>query len=423
MLDMKFIRENPDRVREAITQKRDRADLDRLLSLDTERRTRIARADQLKSTRNRVSDEIAKARQSGQDAAGVIAEMRTVSDEIKALDERLRRIEAEIREIQLQIPNVPHDSVPVGPDASANVLVREGGEKPEADFRIRPHWEIGPELGVVDFERASRISGSNFVSFFGKGARLVRGLIHFMIDLHVEKHGYEEVWVPVILRREMMEGTGQLPKLEEDMYHVEKDDLFLIPTAEVPITNLHRDDLIAGDRLPIRYTGYTPCFRREAGSYGADTRGLMRIHQFDKVEMVQFVRPETSYDALESLVRNAEEILQLLDLPYRVVALSTGDLSFAAAKCYDIEVFAAGIGKWLEVSSCSNFEDFQARRMNIRFRREPGAKPEFVHTLNGSGLALPRLLIALLENGQTDEGSIVIPAPLRPYVGMDVIKG
>jgi seryl-tRNA synthetase len=422
MLDLKFIRENPDLVRNAIAQKRDRADLDKLLTLDGERRNLIHEADQLKSTRNRVSDEIAKAKQSGQDASSQILEMRKASDEIKALDERLRQIETDIRTIQLQIPNIPHVSVPVGSDASANVIVREWGKKPDVDFKIRPHWDVGVELGILDFERASMLSGSNFVSFFGKGARLVRGLINFMLDLHIDKHGYQEVWVPIILRREMMEGTGQLPKLEEDMYHVEKGDLFLIPTAEVPVTNLLRNEVLAGDQLPIFYTAYTPCFRREAGSYGADTRGLMRIHQFDKVEMVKFVRPETSYDELETLVQNAEEILQLLDLPYRVVALSTGDLSFSAAKCYDLEVFAPGINKWLEVSSCSNFEDFQSRRMNIRFRPESGSKPEFVHTLNGSGLALPRLLIAILENHQTDEDTVIVPEPLRPYVGMDIIK-
>ncbi len=422
MLDLKFIRENPDLVRNAIAQKRDRADLDKLLTLDAERRNLIRDADQLKAIRNRVSDEIAKAKQSGQDASSQILEMRKVSDEIKALDERLRQIETNIRVIQFQIPNIPHSSVPVGPDASANVIVREWGEKPDVDFKIQPHWDVGVELGIVDFERASVLSGSNFVSFFGKGARLVRGLINFMLDLHVDNHGYQEVWVPIILRREMMEGTGQLPKLEEDMYHVEQDDLFLIPTAEVPVTNLLRNEVLAGDRLPIYFTAYTPCFRREAGSYGADTRGLMRIHQFDKVEMVKFVRPETSYDELEKLVQNAEEVLQLLNLPYRVLALSTGDLSFSAAKCYDLEVYAAGINKWLEVSSCSNFGDFQARRMNIRFRPESGAKPEFVHTLNGSGLALPRLLIAILENYQTDESTVIVPEALRPYVGMDIIK-
>jgi len=422
MLDLKFIRENPKKVRQAIEQKNDHADLDQLLKLDEERRGIIQKADQLKAERNRVSDEIAKLKKSGQDASGDILRMREVSEQIKQLDDGLRSAETRIREIQMQIPNVPHESVPVGKDESANELIREWGEKQTFDFKPRAHWDIGPELDIVDFERASRLSGSNFVSFSGIGATLVRGLINFMIDLHVRKHGYKEVWVPIILRREMMEGTGQLPKLEEDMYRIEKDDLFLIPTAEVPITNLHREEIFDAEKLPVKYTGYTPCFRREAGSYGADTRGLMRIHQFDKVEMVKFVRAEESYDELETLVQDAEEILQVLELPYRVLALATGDLSFAAAKCYDIEVYAPGIDRWLEVSSCSNFEDFQARRMNIRYRPDKNAKPEFVHTLNGSGLALPRLLIALIETYQTDEGSVVIPPPLRPYIGLDVIK-
>jgi seryl-tRNA synthetase len=422
MLDLKFIRENPEKVREAIKQKRDHADLDKLLKLDEERRGLIQKADQLKAERNRVSDQIARLKKSGQGASEDILKMREVSEQIKQLDDGLRSTESGIHDIQMRIPNIPHESVPVGRDASANQLIREWGEKPKFDFEPRAHWDIGPELEVVDFERASRLSGSNFVSFSGIGAALVRGLINFMIDLHVRKHGYKEVWVPIILRREMMEGTGQLPKLEEDMYRIEKDDLFMIPTAEVPITNLHRDDIFDADKLPIKYTGYTPCFRREAGSYGADTRGLMRIHQFDKVEMVKFVRPETSYDELETLVQNAEEILQLFGLPYRVMALATGDLSFAAAKCYDIEVYAPGIDRWLEVSSCSNFEDFQARRMNIRYRPDKSAKPQFVHTLNGSGLALPRLLIALIETCQTDEGTIIVPEALRPYVGLDVIK-
>ncbi|NQT25781.1 serine--tRNA ligase [candidate division KSB1 bacterium] len=422
MLDIKFIRENSDKVREAIKQKRDHADLDKLLKLDEERRALVQKADNLKAERNRVSDQIATLKKSGQDASEDILKMRDVSEQIKQLDEGLRSAESGIHEIQMQIPNIPHESVPIGTSERDNVLVREWGKKPTFDFEPRAHWDLGPELEVVDFERASRLSGSNFVSFSGAGATLVRSLINFMIDLHVRKHGYKEVWVPIILRREMMEGTGQLPKLEEDMYRIEKDDLFMIPTAEVPITNLHRDEIFDVEKLPIKYTGYTPCFRREAGSYGADTRGLMRIHQFDKVEMVKFVRAETSYDELELLVQNAEEILQIFNLPYRVMTLATGDLSFAAAKCYDIEVYAPGIDRWLEVSSCSNFEDFQARRMNIRYRPDKSAKPQFVHTLNGSGLALPRLLIALIETYQTAEGTIIIPEPLRPYVGLDVIK-
>jgi seryl-tRNA synthetase len=275
---------------------------------------------------------------------------------------------------------------------------------------------------MLDFERGSRLSGSNFIAFSGAGALLERALINFFLDVHTKKHGYREVSVPFIVKRDMMFGTGQLPKLEDDMYLVEKDDLFLIPTAEVPVTNLHREEILKGEELPLYYAAYTPCFRREAGSYGADTRGLMRIHQFDKVELVKFVLPETSYDELETLVQNAEEVLQQLNIPYRVATLATGDLSFAAAKCYDIEAYAPGIDRWLEVSSCSNYEDFQARRMNIRFRRDRGAKPEFIHTLNGSGVALPRTVIAIIENYQTDEGTIVVPEVLRPYMGMDIIK-
>ncbi len=422
MLDLRFIRENPEIVRQAIKNKNVEIDLNPLLELDKKRREIIKEADRLKENRNRVSEKIGILKKRGETAESAISEMRKVSEKIKELDKTLREVEEEIGEIQIRIPNIPHPSVPVGPDSTYNKIVKEWGEIPEFDFKVSLHWEIGPELGILDFERGSRLSGSNFVSFAGIGARLERALINFMLDLHVEKHGYKEVWVPAVVKREMMFGTGQLPKLEEDMYVVEKDDLFLIPTAEVPVTNLHREEILNGEMLPIKYTAYTPCFRREAGSYGADTRGLMRIHQFDKVEMVKFVKPETSYDELEFLLKDAEEVLQLLEIPYRVALLATGDLSFAAAKCYDIEAYAPGIDKWLEVSSCSNFEDFQARRMNLRFRRKKGAKPEYVHTLNGSGVALPRTLIAIIENYQTDEGTIVVPEVLRKYVGVDVIK-
>lgn len=422
MLDLRFIRENPEKVRNASNAKGVKVDLDRLLELDKKRRVTIREADSLKEKRNRVSEEIGRLKKEGMDDTPAISEMRKVSDHIKELDVMIREIEGQIREIQIQIPNIPHPSVPVGPDPSFNKVVKEWGSIPRFDFEVKPHWEIGPDLGILDFERGSLLSGSNFVVFSGIGARLERALINFMIDLHVEKHGYTEVSVPFIVKRDMMFGTGQLPKLEEDMYSVEKDDLFLIPTAEVPVTNLHREEILKGDDLPICYTAYTPCFRREAGSYGADTKGLMRIHQFDKVEMVRFVEPETSYDELETLLKNAEEVLQLLEIPYRVVTLATGDLSFAAAKCFDIEAYAAGIDKWLEVSSCSNFEDFQARRMNIRFRRQKGSKAEYVHTLNGSGLALPRILIAIIENYQTDEGTIIVPEVLRRYAGVSVIK-
>ena len=421
MLDLRFIREHPELVRNAIEVKGAKVDLNGLLELDKRRREIIKKADRLKGKRNRVSEKIGRLKKEEKDGSAAIAEMRKVSREIKELDEEIHRIEAQIWEIQICIPNVPHPSVPVGPDSSYNKMVREWGSIPRFDFDVKPHWEIGPALNILDFERGSRLSGSHFVSFTGIGAQLERALINFMIDLHVQEHGYTEVSVPFVVKRDMMFGTGQLPKLEEDMYLVEKDDLFLIPTAEVPVTNLHREEILNGEDLPISYTSYTPCFRREAGSYGAETRGLVRIHQFDKVEMVKFVKPENSYDELETLLGNAERVLQLLEIPYRVAILATGDLSFAAAKCYDIEAYAPGIDKWLEVSSCSNFEDFQARRMNIRFRREKGAKTEYVHTLNGSGLALPRTVIAIIENYQTDEGTLIVPEVLRKYLGMRVI--
>ena len=421
MLDLNFIRENPDVVRHALQVKNCKVDLDQLLALDLERRESINEADRLKATRNKVSEQIGNLKKSGQDASDVIKQMKSVSDTIKALDEKIREIEEKMQAFLQWIPNIPHASVPVGSEKD-NVEIKKWGEMPQFDFVPQPHWELAPKLGLIDFERGSRLSGSNFVSFTGKGARLVRALINFMLDLHVDKHGYTEANVPIILKRDMMFGTGQLPKLEDDMYHVEKDDLFLIPTAEVPVTNLHREEILQPEELPIKYTAYTPCFRREAGSYGADTRGLMRIHQFDKVEMVKFVRPETSYDELEELLQNAEEVLQLLKIPYRVLTLATGDLSFAAAKCYDIEVYAAGLNKWLEVSSCSNFENFQARRMNIRFRPEKGAKPEYVHTLNASGLALPRTLIAVIENYQTSDGKVIVPEILQKYIGKDVLE-
>ncbi|MDZ7374208.1 MAG: serine--tRNA ligase [candidate division KSB1 bacterium] len=422
MLDLRFIRENPDLVRKAIEWKREKADLDRLLELDNERRSLLAEAEQLKHERNRVSEEIARKKKQGMDPESDILRMRQVAERIKALDSRLQEIEAGMQEILIRIPNIPHPTVPVGKDERDNVEVRRWGEIPEMDFEPKPHWELAEKLGLVDFGRASKISGSFFVSFRGMGARLERALINFMIDLHVQKHGYTEIWPPALVRRETMFGTGQLPKLEEDMYRVEQDDLFLIPTAEVPVTNLHRDEILDGELLPLKYVAYTPCFRREAGSYGRETRGLVRIHQFDKVELVKFVEPSTSYDELESLVRDAEEVLQLLKLPYRVVKLCTGELSFAAAMCYDLEVWAPGVKRYLEVSSCSNFEDFQARRANIRYRPKEGGKAQFVHTLNGSGLALPRTVIAILENYQTDEGTVIVPEVLRDYVGTDVLR-
>lgn len=422
MLDIKFIRNNAERVKQAIQLKNDHADIDRLLQLDAERRQMLTEVEALKHERNRVSEEIGRLKQRQQDASHLINQMKTVADQIKQMDERVKVLDQQIYDILIRIPNIPHESVPIGQDASANLEVKHWGEPPPKDFKAKPHWEIGEKLGIIDFAGGSRVAGSFFINYKGLGARLQRALIHFMLDLHIKKHGYTEVYPPFLVNRDCMFGTGQLPKLEDDMYVTSQDDLFLIPTAEVPVTNLLRDQVLRGEDLPIYYTAYTPCFRREAGTYGKDTRGLVRVHQFDKVEMVKFVTPESSYDELEKLLQNAEEVLQLLELPYRVLALSTGDLSFAAAKCYDIEVWADGLGKWLEVSSCSNFEDFQARRANIRFKRDANAKPEYVHTLNGSGLALPRTVIAILENYQTDEGTVAVPRVLRDFMGTDIIK-
>jgi len=422
MLDLKFIRNNVEKVKRAIELKNDHADVDKLIELDAEKRKSLIEVEDLKRQRNTVSEEIGKMKKQKQDASEVIAKMRNVSDKIKELDEQIRELDAQIYEIHIRIPNIPHPTVPVGKDESANVEVKKWGELPEMDFQPLPHWEVGEKLGILDLAGGSKVSGSFFINYVGLGARLQRALIAFMLDLHIKKHGYTEVYPPFIVNRESMFGTGQLPKMEEDMYHAVMDDLFLIPTAEVPVTNLLRDQVLKGENLPVYYTAYTPCFRREAGTHGKDTRGLIRVHQFDKVEMVKFVDPEKSYDELETLLGNAEDVLQLLELPYRVLTLASGDLSFAAAKCYDIEVWAAGLGKWLEVSSCSNFEDFQARRANIRFKQDPSSKPEFVHTLNGSGLALPRTVIAILENYQTDEGTIIVPQVLREYMGTDVIK-
>jgi len=422
MLDIKFIRNNVEKVKKAIELKNDHADVDTLLKLDAEKRKTLAEVEELKFKRNKVSEDIGMLKKQKQDASHIIAEMKDVSARIKQLDDQVKDNDQKIYDILSRIPNIPHASVPEGKDESANGEIRRWGELPKKDFAAKPHWEIGENLDIIDFAGGSKVSGSSFINYKGLGARLQRGLIAFMLDLHIKKHGYTEVYPPFIVNRESMFSTGQLPKLEEDMYVISVDDFFLIPTAEVPVTNLLRDQVLKGEQLPIYYTAYTPCFRREAGTYGKDTRGLIRVHQFDKVEMVKFVKPETSYDELEILLNNAEEVLQLLELPYRVLNLSTGDLSFAAAKCYDIEVWADGIGKWLEVSSCSNFEDFQARRANIRFKRDASTKPEYVHTLNGSGLALPRTVIAILENYQTDEGTVMVPKVLREFMGTNIIK-
>ncbi|MFQ5865957.1 MAG: serine--tRNA ligase [bacterium] len=422
MLDLKYIRENLPLVKEAVRKKQETVDLDRLVNLDQQRRDLLKKVEDLKHERNVASQQIAQLKKQGKDPNEEIAKMKTVGERIKALDEQTKSVQSEMRRIQIWIPNIPHDSVPVGKSEKDNVEVKRWGQPPEMDFQPKPHWEVADQLGIVDFARGSKVAGSFFVNYTGIGAKLERALINFMLDLHITDHGYTEVSPPFMVNRSSMFSTGQLPKLEEDMYLTEVDDLFLIPTGEVPVTNLHRDEILNEQELPIYYTAYTPCFRREAGSYGRDTRGLVRIHQFDKVEMVKFVKPETSYEELKKLLADAEEVLQKLNLPYRVLELCTAELSFAAAKCYDIEVWASGVQKWLEVSSCSNFTDFQARRGNIRFRRDATGKTEFIHTLNGSGLALPRTVIAILENYQTDEGTVMVPEALRKYIEVDIIK-
>ncbi len=421
MLDLKFIRENPDLVRQAIRNKNEKADVDALLELDKGRRRFIGEVESLRAQQNKVTAQIAEMKRNKEDASDLISRMKSLSETIKKLTGDLNNHEEKITEIQIRIPNIPHESVPIG-DESNNEVVREWGKSPETDFKCLPHHELGEHLNIIDFARGAKVSGNNFISYRGLGARLERALINFMIDVHVEKHGYTEIFPPFITRRESMFGTGQLPKLEEDMYHNEQEDIILNPTAEHPDTNLNRDEILAGNKLPVKYVAYSPCFRREAGAYGKDTRGLMRVHQFNKVEMVRIVTPQHSYDHLENLVEEAEEILRLLGLPYRVLKLASGDLSFAAAKCYDLEIWAPGLERWLEVSSCSNFIDFQARRANIRFRENKGKKPEFAHTLNGSGVALPRTVIGILENFQTDEGTVIVPPVLRDYMKTDIIK-
>lgn len=424
MLDAKLIRTDPDKVRQALVNRNaDTAILDKFLDLDEQRRKLLYDVEQLKAERNSVSDQIARMKRDKQDATAEIERMRAVSQRIKEMDTELGEFDSKTNDIVMNIPNVPHESVPVGKDEAANQIIRSWGDLREFDFDPIPHWELASALDIIDFERGSKISGSGFILYKGLGARLERALINWMLDVHTTEHGYTEVFPPFLINRKAMTGTGQLPKFEEDMYHTDKeDDYFLDPTAEVPVTNIYCDEILDGEKLPIYHTAYTACFRREAGSAGKDTRGLLRVHQFDKVELVKFVAPETSYDEHEKLLNNAEVILQRLGLPYRVVLLSTGDMGFSAAKCYDLELFAPGVDKWLEVSSCSNFEDFQARRANIRYRPEPKAKPEFVHTLNGSGVALPRLVVALMENYQQADGTIVVPEVLRPYMRTDVIS-
>jgi len=418
MLDLKFLRANFNEAKEKLKFRgEDLTDLGRFEELDAKRRELIAQTEELKSKRNEVSQQIAQLKREKQDADHLIVEMREVGDRVKQLDEELRSVEEELELLLLSIPNVPHESTPVGETEDDNVEVRKWGEIKQFDFEPKPHWDLGTDLNILDFERASKVTGSRFVFYKGLGARLERALINFMMDLHMDEHGYEEILPPYMVNRTSMTGTGQLPKFEEDAFKIKEEDYFLIPTAEVPVTNLHRDEILSGDQLPIAYTAYSACFRSEAGSAGRDTRGLIRQHQFNKVELVRFVKPEDSYDQLEKLTGHAEKVLQLLGLPYRVLSMCTADLGFTAAKKYDIEVWIPSYETYREISSCSNFESFQARRANIRFRRDTKAKPEHVHTLNGSGLAIGRTVAAILENYQQEDGSIQIPEVLRPYMG------
>lgn len=416
MLDIKFVRANPDIVKKSLKDRAVDVSLDDFLKLDEQRRSKLVEVEQLKNKRNTVSEEIGRLKKSGQPAEELIQEMRQVSQSIKDKDEEIKKIEEEIHQFMLNIPNIAHHSVPVGTDENDNVEVKKWGKPRDFDFPVKAHWEIGEKLDIIDFERGSKVSGSRFSFYKGMGARLERALINFMLDLHTQEHGYTEVFPPFIVNADSMIGTGQLPKFAGDMFKLEDANYYLIPTAEVPVTNLYRDEILSADLLPIYHCAYSACFRAEAGAAGRDTRGLIRQHQFNKVELVKFTRPENSYEELEKLLQNAEEVLQRLGLPYRVVTLCTGDLGFSAAKTYDIEVWLPSYNGYKEISSCSNFEDFQARRANIKFRREPKAKPEFVHTLNGSGLAVGRTLAAILENYQEADGSVTIPPVLQPYM-------
>ncbi|NOX66856.1 MAG: serine--tRNA ligase [Chlorobi bacterium] len=427
MLDIKFIRENPKIVKQGILNKNEKDTVDEILEADRERRKLLVTVEELKAKRNKVSQEVGRLKKAGENADDIVAEMKQVSEDIKQLDEQLRSVDEKLKELLLWVPNLPHSSVPVGKvgkDETSNVEVKQWlpeGFLFENEEPILDHIELGKKFNILDFERGAKISGSGFPVYIGKGARLERALINFMLDYHLDKHGYTEIIPPLLVNRDSMRGTGQLPKMQDDMYHVEKDDLYAIPTAEVPITNMHRSEVLSESELPINYTGYTPCFRREAGSYGKESKGFLRVHQFNKVEMVKFVKPETSYDELNNLVSDVEDILHELKIPYRVLELCTGDLSFAAAKCYDIETWSPAEKKWLEASSCSNFENFQARRANIRYRKDEDKKLDFIHTLNGSGLATSRLMVSILENYQTPEGKVIVPKVLQSYTGFNII--
>lgn len=416
MLDTKFIREGLSILKAALANRGVELDLEALLVTDSEWRELTTRIQELRHKQNRVSDEISRLKREGRSLESYLEEMRKVKADIAALEQDQQRLEQRRHELLLGIPNIPHGSVPVGKDSQDNKEVRRWGEPPRLKFKPKPHWEIGEDLGILDFDRAARMTGARFALYRGLGARLERALMNFMLDLHTREHGYTEVLTPFIVNRSSLIGTGQLPKFEEDLFRLRDEDYFLIPTAEVSVTNIHREEILNGHELPISYVAYSPCFRREAGSYGRDVRGLIRQHQFNKVELVKFAKPEESYEQLERLCKDAEKVLQKLEIHYRVVVLCTGDLSFASAKTYDIEVWLPADGAYREISSCSNFEDFQARRSQIRYRPVGGKKSEYVHTLNGSGLAIGRTVVAILENYQQEDGSVLIPEALRPYM-------
>ncbi|MCX5828716.1 MAG: serine--tRNA ligase [Deltaproteobacteria bacterium] len=422
MLDIKFIRQNTELVRKKMLERGQEMDMSPFLNLDTRRRDILQDVEKLRNDRNTVSKDIGEKKKKKEDASEQIARMGEVSARIKSLDDELKKVEEELNAMIMVIPNIPHESVEYGTSSEDNPVIRVWGEKPRFSFAPKPHWDIGEDLKILDFERGAKITGARFTLYMGLGAMLERAIINFMLDLHIFDHGYTEVLAPFMVNRESMTATGQLPKFEADLFRVDQVDYFLIPTAEVPVTNIHRDEILSEKDLPIYYVSYSPCFRAEAGSYGKDTRGLIRQHQFNKVEMVKFSRPETSYDELEKLTANAEEVLQRLNIPYRTVSLCTADLGFSSAKTYDVEAWLPGQDAYREISSCSNFEDFQSRRAAIRFRREETGKLDFVHTLNGSGLAAGRTVVAVLENYQQADGSVVIPEALRLYMkGIDRI--
>lgn len=420
MLELKFIRENLELVKKAAKDKRFEADFDAIIRLDDERKSLILKVEDLKAKRNKATEEVARRKKAKENADELIAEMKKVGDDIKVLDEQLAQVEKDLNQVLLTVPNVPHPSVPDGSTPEDNQTIFTWGEAPKTDFEMKPHWDITQNLDLIDFVTGAKIARSGFPVYKGYGAQLQRALINFFLD-QAAINGYKEIQPPIVVNADSATGTGQLPDKEDQMYVVTRDEFYLIPTAEVPVTNIHRHSVLKAEQLPIKYAAYTPCFRREAGSYGKDVRGLNRLHQFDKVELVKFVHPGQSYNELESLRTDAEKLLQLLELPYRVLLMCKGDMGFTQTKKYDLEVWSTGQKRWLEVSSCSNFEAFQARRMNIKFK-SGNEKPEYVHTLNGSGLALPRIVAAIIENYQTDEGTVLVPKVLRRYMGVDVIK-